>query len=109
VLLCLECPSPDAATPDAVGVVDAVADAPPDAAPSPDAPPPPDASVAVPDAPSVDALSDVVPDRYNCANEVPPTCTDHSACAVCLPSATGTTWCCRSGYCRPAIDRSTCE
>lgn len=85
---------------DAVAVGDAALDAP---APT-DAAPTSEDAVAV-----ADASRDVPPDRYSCADEGAPRCSDHGACAVCLPAADGTTWCCRSGFCRPAPDRSTCE
>jgi len=91
--------SPDVAT-DAIPAGDAA----PDAAVFTDAAPTSEDAVAV-----ADASRDVPPDRYSCADEGAPRCSDHGACAVCLPAADGTTWCCRSGFCRPAPDRSTCE
>jgi hypothetical protein len=110
VVICEGCPTPDAATPDAPTDAVAVADAAPDAPLVPDAPSPPDASVAVPDAPSADAPTDVAPDRYNCST-LEPRCRTHADCAICLPTATGTAWCCNpmNGYCRATLDRSSCE
>lgn len=98
--------APDAATDapleasvDAVAVADA----------APDAPAPTDAAPTSEDAVAVaDATRDVPPDRYNCADEGAPRCSDHSPCAVCLPSAEGAVWCCMSGFCRLAPDRAAC-
>ncbi len=89
--------------------VDVGPDAPGDATVTPDAGP----ADATPDAAPADATPDVAADamRRSCGEGVPPRCARHADCAICFPTAMGTAWCCNNlnGYCRPTIDRSTCE